>query len=68
MFEATACLLEGNAIANNGGDGISLTGEPRPVGNSFLDNAIYANGGLGIEVDPDVLRGFPNPYYCEYIG
>ena len=31
----------------------------RPVGNSFLDNAIYANGGLGDQVDPDVLEDFP---------
>ncbi len=40
---------EGNVIAYNGGQGIILThGDP---GNPILGNSIYANGGLGIDLD-----------------
>ena len=41
---------EGNTIAFNGGDGVSVNLE---TGNSILSNDIYSNGGLGIDLRDD---------------
>ena len=40
----------GNVIANNGSDGIAVQ---QGVGHSFLGNAIYSNGGHGIDLAND---------------
>ncbi len=39
-----------NVIAYNGGDGVNV---PAGNGNAILENAIFANGGLGIDLGPD---------------
>jgi hypothetical protein len=50
---------EGNVIANNGGDGVLISGQDedgsgqqgfRNDGNSVRGNSIFANGGLGIDL------------------
>ena len=44
-------LLEnGNRIGFNGGDGVLIASG---TGNSLLSNAIFSNGGLGIDLEPD---------------
>jgi hypothetical protein len=43
---------ETNTVAYNGGDGVFITGFGSD-GNRISGNAIYANGGLGIDLDPD---------------
>lgn len=58
LDNASACLIgsdtssKANTIANNGGDGISITGTTS-LNNSILGNSIYANGGLGIDLNDD---------------
>lgn len=44
---------EGNHIAHNGGDGIRATSFSGDARASFLRNAIYANAGLGIDLNGD---------------
>jgi hypothetical protein len=46
----------GNAIRNNGGTGVRVTGQSS-TGNSILANSIFANGFLGIDLEP----GGPTP-------
>jgi hypothetical protein len=41
----------GNIIANNGGDGVEITGSG--TGNAVLSNSIFANGEQGIDLGPD---------------
>ena len=43
---------EANTIAFNGGDGISMNSSGTD-GNQVSGNAIFENGGLGIDLDPD---------------
>ena len=43
---------EANTIAFNGGDGISMNSSGTD-GNQVSGNAIFQNGGLGIDLDPD---------------
>ena len=40
---------EGNVIAHNGGDGVSIVGDADAV----LGNVIFSNGGLGIDLEDD---------------
>jgi hypothetical protein len=42
----------GNRIAFNGGAGVAVTGSTS-IGNSIRGNAIFANGGLGIDLGDD---------------
>lgn len=42
----------GNVIANNGGDGITVTGASL-LTNAILSNSIHSNGGLGIDINDD---------------
>ena len=57
---ASNCLIgsdtssKANIIANNGGDGISIIGATS-LANSILGNSIYANGGLGIDLNDDAV-------------
>ena len=41
---------EGNVIAHNGGDGVSITGGGV---DEVLSNSIFSNGGLGIDLEDD---------------
>lgn len=44
-----------NGIAHSGLDGVSIASDPAdgdPLGNYFLDNRIFANAGLGINLQP----------------
>jgi hypothetical protein len=43
--------VNGNTIAFNGGDGVTLTGSAGR--NRVMENGIYANGGLGIDWNDD---------------
>lgn len=47
---ATGNLFEGNQIAHNGLDGVRVMGQPRQA---IRMNQIYANGGLGIDLNGD---------------
>ena len=53
---------DGNRIAFNGGDGVQVLGgrgSPFAVGNRILNNSIFSNGNLGIDLDGG--EGFSNP-------
>lgn len=56
---AVNTTVSGNVIAGNLGTGVGVandlpwTGEDLAVGNRITQNAIYDNGGLGIELVPD---------------
>ncbi|MCI0437791.1 MAG: PKD domain-containing protein, partial [Chloroflexi bacterium] len=52
---------QGNVIAHNGGHAISVG--DFTLGNAFLSNRIYANGGLGIELGVD--GGFSKPFISD---
>ena len=45
-------LGAGNRIAYNGGDGVLVTGGVGTVGNTIVQNSIFANGGIGINLQP----------------
>jgi hypothetical protein len=47
-----------NVIADNGGDGVYVTGGS---GNAIQQNAIYGQGGLGIDLAPDGNNAEPAP-------
>jgi hypothetical protein len=54
---------EGNRIAFNGSDGVQVRGgrnNPFAVGNRILNNSIFSNGNLGIDLDGSPLTS-PNP-------
>lgn len=44
---------DGNTIAFNQADGVSLSGVPAPVGTAILGNSIFENGDLGIDLELD---------------
>ena len=45
-------LVEGNTIANNTGDGLTVVSSSA-TGNSIWENSIHSNGGLGIDLADD---------------
>ncbi len=42
----------GNVISGSSSCGITVVGGSGTTGNAFLSNSIFANGGLGIDLDP----------------
>jgi FG-GAP-like repeat len=44
---------QGNVIAFNGGDGVSLPASPAAGLGAIMSNAIFSNGGLGIDLGDD---------------
>jgi len=46
-------LSEGNGISFNGQDGVAVAPGAANTGNAILANSIYANNGLGIDLDTD---------------
>jgi hypothetical protein len=50
---------EGNTIAFNGNAGMLILGDgmsPDPIRNSIRGNSIYSNGGLGIDLSPNLVN------------
>ena len=56
-FIGEAGANDGNIIANNGGAGVAIVGNTAR-GNAIRNNRIFANGGLGIDIQRD---GIPQP-------
>jgi hypothetical protein len=55
-----------NTIAFNKGDGVFLQGPGNNLGNSIRANAIFGNGGLGIDLDPNGVT--PNDPFDPDVG
>ena len=46
-------FVEVNTIANNTGDGVTITATGTSLGNTVWENSIHNNGGLGIDLGDD---------------
>ena len=46
-------FVEVNTIANNTGDGVTITATNSSLGNTIWENSIHDNGGLGIDLGDD---------------
>ena len=46
-------FVEVNTIANNTGDGVTITATGTSLGNTIWENSIHGNGGLGIDLKDD---------------
>jgi uncharacterized repeat protein (TIGR01451 family) len=57
----------GNIIAHNGGDGVSVD-TPTAFGNAIPENAIYTNGGLGINLTNGANNGIAPPFILSAPG
>ncbi len=58
MTVGSLAATNGNTIANNAGDGVTmLGGTPAASDNPVLGNSIFDNGGLGIDLRPDAITG-----------
>jgi hypothetical protein len=52
FFESSNCTAEGNVIANSVSEGIDVT-DNSSVGDRIIQNSIFSNGDLGINLGPD---------------